>query len=204
MIPVRRRLLKWSIALACIFLAAKPVAGQGGCPPTYLTFYYDSALHMIFGGTSSLAGTAADGSYVYLFRGRNLPNEMAVTAYHRVSASQCRDAWLSLDFGFPAEILQFYQEYPKYDMPRFRSVPPNVACNSGGEGGQYEGETRNVPTARFDCVLEGGDGTGSTSGDGSWHGLVTVSTCHYSAHFDGNGNYLYSELEYCEESTYQV
>jgi len=191
-----RRLPAKTFAIPLFFLAIR-TAGAAPCPALFPAIYHDAALDMTFAGTSVLAGIE-NGDYVYHFVGRNTVNEMRIEGYHRVALSQCEAAFFALVSGIPGFILEFYSNLP----PQWFSDPPNVACAHGDGGG---GATNTmVPTPLFDCVLTGGGGSGD-GGGGGWGGfgrVVTVTTCHYTAYFDGNGRYLYSELEYCEEYSY--
>ena len=103
--------------------------------------------------------------------------------------------------GAPARIMQFYSQPPYYNAPQWFYDPPDVACGPGGSAGGGDASSRMAPSARFDCVLGLGGGGPSESGGGGGGGamVITESVCHYTAYYDSAGNYLYAELEYCEE-----
>ena len=195
-----RNVLSWSAVfyLAAAF-ASEARAQSTSCPPYMLAVYHDPGLQMWFGGTATIDSVESNGNVIYSYRGVNLVNLMGVNGRFRALASQCTDLYITSSMNWPAQILSFDPRW----HPHFRSLSQNEMCGPGGfyggEGGEEEPTNRGVPGVHFDCVVLMGGGGGGGGGGSSY---VTITTCHYSAYFDSNGNYSHSELEYCTEETF--
>jgi hypothetical protein len=198
------------VGLICVaaFAPWQAAGAQLGCPASFLAYYEDPGLGMMFAGTTTLSEVRPDGTYVYYFRGVNFLNQMRVTGYHNVNASQCEAARFQLQMGWPAHILRF--DPTRSFNPQFYSFSLLSCEMGGGEGKGHIGggeETNRLTSPRLDveCDLpqieapsplpDGSDGSGTAT-------LVTITTCYYVAHFDGSGTYVYTEFLYCTSYSY--